>query len=127
MAQVKIFALRKALESREEISNAIHASVMEALAYPLEKRFHRFFPLELEDFVFSSDRTDRYTILEISMFEGRSVEAKKNLIRLLFANLESLGIAPNDLEITILETPKYNWGIRGVPGDELVLNYKVDV
>ena len=127
MAQVKIFALRKALESREEISNAIHASVMEALAYPLEKRFHRFFPLELEDFVFSSDRTDRYTILEISMFEGRSVEAKKNLIRLLFANLKSLGIAPNDLEITILETPKYNWGIRGVPGDELVLNYKVDV
>ena len=127
MAQVKIFALRKALESREEISNAIHASVMEALEYPLEKRFHRFFPLEREDFAFSADRTDRYTILEISMFEGRSIEAKKKLIRLLFANLEPLGIAPNDLEITILETPKYNWGIRGVPGDELALNYKVEV
>ena len=127
MAQVKIFALRKALESREEISNAIHASVMEALEYPLEKRFHRFFPLEREDFAFSADRTNKYMILEISMFEGRSIEAKKKLIRLLFANLEPLGIAPNDLEITILETPKYNWGIRGVPGDELVLNYKVEV
>ena len=38
-------------------------------------------------------RTERYTILEISMFEGRSVEAKKMLIRLLFERFEAtLGI-----------------------------------
>ncbi len=127
MAQIKIYALRETLESREEISNAIHASVMEALAYPIEKRFHRFFPLESEDFIFGSDRSSQYMILEISMFEGRSIEAKKNLIRLLFANLELLGFVANDVEIMILETPKHNWGIRGVPGDELNLNYKVEV
>jgi phenylpyruvate tautomerase PptA (4-oxalocrotonate tautomerase family) len=127
MAQVKIYALRETLAPRESISNAIHTSLMEALSYPLEKRFHRFFPLETEDFVFGLDRTNRYMILEISMFEGRSVEAKKNLIRLLFANLEPLGFAAHDLEITIFETPRHNWGIRGLPGDELVLNYKVGV
>jgi hypothetical protein len=32
-----------------------------------------------------------------------------------------------DLEITIFETPKHNWGFRGLPGDEHELNYKVDV
>jgi hypothetical protein len=32
-----------------------------------------------------------------------------------------------DVEITITETPKYNWGIRGMIGDELKLNYKVEV
>ena len=36
-------------------------------------------------------------------------------------------IDKNDLEITILETPKHNWGIRGLPGDELQLNYKVKI
>ena len=77
MAQVKIYALRETLKAREEISNAIHASVMTALKYPADKKFHRFFPLEPEDFVFSKDRSDKYTILEISMFEGRSVEAKR--------------------------------------------------
>lgn len=62
------------------------------------------------------------------MFEGRSVEAKKNLIRLLFRRFgEELGIEPNDVEITIFETPKANWGFRGLPGDEHVLDYKVDV
>jgi phenylpyruvate tautomerase PptA (4-oxalocrotonate tautomerase family) len=127
MAQVKIYALRETLEPRTEISNAIHASIMTALEYPADKKFHRFFPLEREDFVFSSDQSEKYTILEISMFEGRSVEAKKKLIALLFENLEKIGIPRNDLEITIFETPKQNWGIRGVPGDELKLSYKVEV
>ena len=127
MAQVKIYALRETLEPRAEISNAIHNSVMTALEYPADKKFHRFFPLEPEDFVFSKDRSEKYTILEISMFEGRSVAAKKKLITLLFQNLEQVGIPRNDLEITIFETPKHNWGIRGVPGDELNLSYKVEV
>jgi phenylpyruvate tautomerase PptA (4-oxalocrotonate tautomerase family) len=127
MAQVKIYALRETLEPREGISNAIHNSVMTALEYPADKKFHRFFPLERRDFVFSTDRSDKYTILEISMFEGRSVTAKKKLIALLFENLEKLGIPRNDLEITIFETPKHNWGIRGVPGDELELSYRVEV
>jgi hypothetical protein len=37
------------------------------------------------------------------------------------------GIVPQDLEITIFETPQANWGIRGKPGDELALSYKVDM
>ena len=127
MAQVKIYALRETLKPREEISNAIHASVMTAFEYPVNKKFHRFFPLEPEDFVFSKDRSEKYTILEISMFEGRSMTAKKKLIALLFENFEGLGIPRNDLEITIFETPKHNWGIRGLPGDELELSYRVEV
>ncbi len=127
MAQIKIYALRQTLEPRTEISNAIHNSVMTALEYPADKKFHRFFPLEPEDFIFSKDRSEKYTILEISMFEGRSVRAKKKLIALLFENLEQLGIPRNDLEITIFETSKHNWGIRGVPADELELSYRVEV
>jgi hypothetical protein len=28
---------------------------------------------------------------------------------------------------TVLETPKHHWGIRGLPGDELALEYTVEV
>jgi len=31
------------------------------------------------------------------------------------------------LEMTIFETPKHNWGFRGLPGDEHKLDYKVEV
>ena len=129
MAQIKIFGLRASLDQhRGPLSEAVHQAVIEALSYPPEKKFQRFIALEQEDFVFPSDRSSRYTIIEVSMFDGRSVEAKKELVRALFRNIEqACGILPQDVEVTIFETPKENWGIRGKHGDELVLNYKVNM
>jgi Tautomerase enzyme len=129
MSQVKIFGLREQLGPLiPKISEVIHSCVMEALQYPADKRAHRFFQLDESEFFYPAGRSRRYTILEFSMFEGRSVAARKNLIRLLFARFESeLGIPPMDLEITIFETPRHNWGFRGLPGDEHALNYKVEV
>ncbi|ENA36207.1 MULTISPECIES: tautomerase family protein [Pseudomonas] len=129
MAQVKIYGLRRNLEAiRSELSEAIHASIVEALQYPLEKRFHRYILLDELDFLYPADRSERYIILEISMFEGRSVSAKKQLIHLLYKKIMSAtGITPQDIEITLFETPKHNWGIRGKPGDELGLSYQVTV
>ena len=129
MAQIKIYGLREYLATvRQRLSDTVHACVVDALEYPQDKRAHRFFHLEREDFYAPAGRSDRYTIVEISMFEGRSVEAKKRLIRLLFERAErECGITPADLEITITETPRHNWGIRGVPGDELALTYAVEV
>lgn len=84
--------------------------------------------LDSENFIFPSDRTKDYTIIEISMFVGRSPETKKNLIHALYQRIaETTGIRAQDLEITIFETPRCNWGIRGIGGDELGLDYQVDV
>lgn len=129
MAQVKIYGLRSSLAPRRAaLSDAIHAALMEGFGLPEEKRFQRFIMLEREEFIFPADRSERYTILEIACFEGRSPEAKKRLINLLFTfAAERAGIGPQDLEITIFETPRGNWGIRGRPGDELALSYKVEV
>ncbi|MBD2777968.1 tautomerase family protein [Iningainema tapete] len=129
MSQVKIYGIKEHLDPiKQKLSDVIHSCVVDALQYPLDKRAHRFFPLHASDFFYPSGRTDGYTIIEISMFEGRSVDAKKQLIRLLFERVQQeLDISPQDLEITILETPKHNWGFRGLPGDEHTLNYKVDV
>ncbi|MBE0337210.1 tautomerase family protein [Paenibacillus terrae] len=128
MAQIKIYGIKEALNPiKEQLSDVIHSAVVDAFQYPPDKRFHRFFPMNQEDFIFAHDRSEAYTIIEISVFEGRTTEAKKHLIQLLFQRINDLGIAPQDLEITIFETPKQNWGIRGVPGDELQLNYKVNI
>jgi phenylpyruvate tautomerase PptA (4-oxalocrotonate tautomerase family) len=129
MPQAKIFGLKKTLDPiKEKLSEVIHEAVMEALNFPKEKRFHRFICLEKEAFFFPEDRTEKYIIIEFSLFEGRTVEAKKKLIQLLFSKInEQFKIETNDIEITIFETPKHNWGIRGMPGDELMLNYKVNI
>ena len=129
MAQVTIYGLRGSLEhDRAALSEAIHSSVMQAFEYPPEKKFHRFIALDKADFIHPPDRSDRYAIVEFSIFEGRSAEATKLLIRLLYQRVAELtGISPQDLEITIFETPRSAWGIRGLPGDEVGLNYKVEV
>lgn len=129
MAQIKIFGLKTSLSAHAvALSSAIHNSVVEALSFPQDKKFHRFIGLEKSEFFYPSDRSENYTIIEISMFEGRSIESKKLLIHLLFENIErETGIKPQDIEITIQETPKHNWGIRGLCGDELALGYKVNV
>jgi phenylpyruvate tautomerase PptA (4-oxalocrotonate tautomerase family) len=129
MAQVKVYGLRSHLGARiASVSDVIHSCVVEALQYPADKRAHRFIQLDAEEFYYPAGRTGQYTIIEFSMFEGRSVETKKRLIRLLFERFQSeLGISPQDVEITIFETPKHNWGFRGLPGDEHTLNYQVEV
>lgn len=129
MAQIKIYGIKEKLNRiKDKLSDVIHSCAVEALGLPSDKRFHRFFPLDRSDFYYPSDRTDNYTIIEISMFEGRSIEAKKELIRLLFEKIsKEINIPVQDIEITIFETPKYNWGIRGKSGDELALSYKVEV
>ena len=131
MAQIKIYGLADHLNPvKAPLSDAIHACVVEALQFPPDKRAHRFFPMAQPDFYIPSGqgRTDRYVIIEISMFEGRSVETKKQLIRLLFERIRAaVGITPQDVEITITETPRHNWGFRGQTGDEIALNYRVDV
>lgn len=128
MAQVKIYGLRTNIEkNRAAISQAIQSSLQEAFKLPIEKRFQRFISMAEGDFLFPKDRSEDYTIIEIIIFEGRSIESKKKLIRSIFENMQKAGIDSHDVEITLFETPKENWGIRGKPGDELQLNYKVEV
>lgn len=129
MAQFKIYGTRAHLHAvRERLSDIIHEAAMTVLGLPEDKRFHRFIALEPDDFVHPPDHGPGYTILEISMFEGRSAETKKALLHRLMADIAAgLDLAPNDIEITIFETPRANWGIRGKTGDELPLTYRVEV
>ncbi len=129
MSQIKIYALHATIElHRDHLSKAIHQALVTTLKYPEEKKFQRFIALEQENFIYPTDRSSSYLIIEISMFEGRTKETKKALIQTLFQNIKDLcGIHLTDIEITIFETPKENWGIRGQNADELQLNYRVEV
>lgn len=129
MAQIKIYGIKeKLIPLRDRLSGVIHECVMEALQFPRDKRAHRFFPMDRENMLYPEGRTDAYTIIEITMIEGRSIDARKKLIRLLFDRIrEKIGIEHQDLEICIQESSAPNWGFRGMHGDEVKLNYKINV
>jgi 4-oxalocrotonate tautomerase family enzyme len=129
MAQIKVYGLDSHLNPiKEQLSDVIHGCVVEALLFPEDKRFHRFFPMREEDMFYPTNRSRAYTIIEVMMIEGRTKETKKKLIALLFEHIrKELGIQAVDIEILIQEAPAYHFGFRGMTGDEMLLDYKVEV
>lgn len=129
MAQVKIYGVRERLVPRRAaLSEVIHGCVMDVLGLPPGKRAHRFFPIESDDFFMPEGRTLDYTILEIWMMSGRTMDTRKRLVRALFERIHAeVGITPTDVEICIAESPPENWGFRGLHGDEAQLGYQVRI
>lgn len=127
---IVIYGIKESLNPvKAQMSDVIHTCMQTVLGLPEDKRAHRFIPLDKDDFFYPGGRTDAYTVIEIHMMSGREVETQKRLIKTLFQEIEAqLAISPNDIEITIHEQQPYQWGFRGMTGDEAKdLKYKVNV
>ena len=126
MAHVKIYGRRDVWQDRRgSVSDAIHRVITGTWGLPQDKRFHRFLLLDAEDLV--APRSAEYLVVEIVCFAGRSLPARRALVAALFDAGRGLGLSPDDLEVVIIESPPQNWGIRGVSGDQLTLDYVVEV
>jgi 4-oxalocrotonate tautomerase family enzyme len=130
MPQAKVYGLREHLVPvRDQVSEAINESIAESFKFPRERRLQRFFPMDREDFIYPpSERSERYLIIEIETFEGRSPETKRDVVRGICRRIhEATGIEYRDIDVIITEQPRHNWGLMGEPGDEIQLTYKVNV
>ena len=127
---IVIYGIKEKLNPiKAKLSDVIHGCMKNVLGMPENKRAHRFVPMEKEDFYYPGGRSDQYTVIEINMMSGRKVETQKELIKSMFTEIENaLSISPVDIEITIKEQAPYQWGFRGMTGDEANdLKYKVNV
>jgi phenylpyruvate tautomerase PptA (4-oxalocrotonate tautomerase family) len=129
MAQFKIYGRTSfLLAAHAQIGEVVHQAAVRTLQLPTDKRFQRFIALDSWQLVAPPDRSERYLLLEVLMFTGRSLATRKALVRALMDDLSrALKLSPLDVEVTIIESPRVNWGIRGQHGDELTLPYKVDL
>lgn len=129
MAHFKIYGHTSfLLSAHAKIGEVVHQAAVRTLKLPADKRFQRFIGLDAWQLVAPKPRSEQYLLLEVLMFSGRTLETRKALVRALMDDLSrELDLHPVDVEVTIIESPRENWGIRGQHGDELALNYKVDV
>jgi len=115
-------------EEKRAVCDAVHDAMKEALLIPEHDRQIRYIEHVPEDFQVPPGKSEDYTLVEITLFQGRSMDAKRNLYQVVVRNLVSLGIAPEDVFIVLIESPPENWGIRGgVPASEVDLGFKIDV
>lgn len=56
-------------------------------------------------------------VLTVQLWEGRTVEQKRNLVKALTdAMVEHAGARPDALHVILQETSRENWGLAGVLG-----------
>ncbi len=113
---------------KTQIMEAIHTAMQEALKIPENDRDIRFHEYHPDNFQVSPEKSENYILVEISMFSGRSLQAKKELYQGIVANLGKLGIPASDVFIVLHEVPLENWGIRGgIPASEIDLGFNLNV
>ncbi len=124
---IDVFAGRSA-EDKRAVIQAVHDALVESLRILDHDRKYRLREYTRDEMMVPPGASDRYTIVEISMFPGRSLDAKRRLYQAIVRNLGRLGTPPTDGFITLHEPPMENWGIRGgIPASEVDLGFEVNV
>lgn len=119
----------KSKEYKKAILDGIHEALVDAIKIPDHDRFQRLYELDELNFESPPTKTDNVTIIEITMFKGRSIESKRNLYNNIVNNLsKNPGIDGNDITIVLLEPPLENWGVKGGKlASEVDLGFNINV
>ena len=112
---------------QREIVEAVQSALMEGLRIPETDRCVRLLEFPEAAFIAPPDRGPAYSVIEISMFRGRSLDAKTRLYAALQREMSAFGLGENDLKIIVHEEPFDNWGLRGAPADPTTLTFNVNI
>lgn len=119
----------KTREYKKAVLDGVHDALVEGIKIPDWDRHQRLYELEAENFEKPEKYSDNITIIEITLFKGRTFEAKKRLYSLIVDKLAAdPGIAKDDVIIVLYEVPTENWGIYGgKPASEVDLGFDINV
>lgn len=110
------------------IIDAVHAAMVEGIKIPEWDKNVRLIAHEPHRFAVPPGYGERYALISIDLFVGRSLDAKRALYRAIAARLEPLGIPPREVKVLLREIPRENFGVRGgVPASEIDLGFEVNV
>jgi phenylpyruvate tautomerase PptA (4-oxalocrotonate tautomerase family) len=110
-----------------ELLEAVQRALVEGIRIPESDRCVRLHELPPEAILGRPDRSERYTIIEISMFKGRSIDAKRRLHAALARELAAFDVEARDVKVLIHETERENWSVGGVALSDVELGFKVEV
>lgn len=106
---------------KKTLLDAIHEALVNALQIEEWDRFQRLYEIDDELFERSAGKTDKFTMIELTMFPGRTKEQKARIYEEIVRELqERLEIEATDVFIVINEPPNENWGLAGRQRTEAV-------
>lgn len=114
---------------KKALLDGIHQALVDAFKIPDYDRNQKIYELVPKNMEIPSNRTTDYIVIEITAFQGRSMEAKKNLYKNIVTELSTrVGIKGDDVAIILHEVPMENWSVLGgKPASEVDLGFNVKV
>lgn len=115
MPSVTIEVRREYTEPQEiAIVEAVHAAVVAAFRIPEHDRSVRLVVHKPHRFDLPPQLTlpEYATVISIDAFSGRSLDAKRNLYRIIVDNLKAFAIPRDHVKVLVRDVPRENWGIR---------------
>jgi 4-oxalocrotonate tautomerase family enzyme len=101
-------------EYKKLYMQTVHDALVKVLGIPDDDRFQRLYEIDPDYFETNESKTDKFSIIELTLFPGRNKEIKENLIKEILTLLyDRIEIKPADVFIIINEPILDNWGLRG--------------
>jgi phenylpyruvate tautomerase PptA (4-oxalocrotonate tautomerase family) len=114
-------------EDIQAVIDAIYWAQRDALQVPATDRQVRYIEHRPEHFAAPPGKSDNYTVVEISLFPGRSVDAKRALYQGIVKRLEPLGIPRDEVFVVLHEPPLENWGMGDHAACDIDLGFNLNV
>lgn len=96
-------------EEKKALLDAIHQALVDGIKIPEWDRMQILREHDPEHFMLPSKNSDNFVNIDIVMYPGRTDEAKQQLFQNLVTNLGALGIAKEDIMVTLHDPPLVNW------------------
>ena len=112
---------------RRDVIEAVQTALREGLLIPEWDRCVRLTEYQHDAFIVPPGKGGTYTLVEVTLFSGRSLDAKRRLYRSMVEQLGRFDVPASDIKVALIEVPPENWGIRGLPASEVDLGFKIDV
>lgn len=126
ISKIEVCRSRSGVEI-EAMIDAVYQAQLVALQVPKEDKQIRYLEYKPEHFPVPPGKTENYTFVEIQIFPGRSLDAKRKLYAEIARRFGELGIQATDITIALHEPSLDNWGVGGKPASEIDIGFNLNV
>lgn len=113
---------------KRALMEAVQGAITSTLGLPQHDRNLRLAVHGKDEWLLPEGKSERYVLVEIMLFAGRTPETKSRLFEAIVEALEGQGVQRGDVFLILNEQPRENVGIRGGQRADLVqLGYEVKV
>ena len=114
-------------DRHEALIAAVQRALVEGIRIPEQDRDIRIIEYPAHAFAPPASKGPAYTIIEISMFTGRSVDAKRRLYAALVREFAGFYVPASDVKVVVHDVPRENWGLGGKSATDIELGFTVEV